>query len=353
MHTRMLRFFTSLFFVLFVLQVLNAQSNADCAKAKEICKKQTYHIDKTGGEGDDPNEANFVACFMNGENFGQAEENSTWIKFEVEKSGSLTFTITPHREDDDIDFVVYRLPANGDCRQKQIVRCMAAGDSEASARTSPCMGPTGLRDGERDTSEDAGCADPGDNTWLAPLKVEKGEKYVILVSNVSSRGPGFSISFGGSAKLPCDEDPAKKPEAGIKPKPKPKPTPAPEVVAEKPNPKPESIGGREVVMKGNMNIKSRAISLKIQDSQVEDGDVVSVYVNDKKELGNIYLTNKQQEFLITLPAGSEHYLTLYADDFGKAEPSTAKLIINDGVREQTIDLVAERKKQQSVKIIVE
>lgn len=354
MHTRMLRFFTSLFFVLFVLQVLNAQSNADCAKAKEICKKQTYHIDKTGGEGDDPNEANFVACFMNGENFGQAEENSTWIKFEVEKSGSLTFTITPHREDDDIDFVVYRLPANGDCRQKQIVRCMAAGDSEASARTSPCMGPTGLRDGERDTSEDAGCADPGDNTWLAPLKVEKGEKYVILVSNVSSRGPGFSISFGGSAKLPCDEDPAKKPEAGIKPKPKPTPTP-PVATTEKPseNAKPESIGGRDVELKESLKVKAHTIKLKIWDSQVEDGDVISIYLNDKKVVDNLYLRSKQQEFEIELPPGSEHYLTVYAEDFGKAEPNTARVLINDGVREQTIDLVAERKKQQSVKIIVE
>lgn len=348
----MLRLFTLFFPVLFVLPVLNAQSNADCAKAKDICKKQTYHFDKTGGEGDDPNEANFVACFMNGENFGQAEENSTWIKFEVEKGGSLAFTITPHHEDDDIDFVVYRLPANGDCRQKQIVRCMAAGDSEANSRTSPCMGPTGLRDGERDTSEDAGCADPGDNTWLAPLKVEKGEKYVILVSNVSSRGPGFSISFGGSAKLPCDEEPPKKQPVPEKPKTKPASQPTAEV-AEKQTAQPESIGGRDVVLKESLKVKARTIKLKIWDSQVEDGDVISIYLDDKKVVDNLYLRSKQQEFEIELPSGSEHYLTVYAEDFGKAEPNTARVLINDGVREQIIDLVAERKKQQSVKIIVE
>lgn len=345
----------SLFFLLVLAQpLLLAQSNADCSAAKEICKKQTYKIDKTGGEGEDPAEANFVACFMNGENFGQAEENSTWIRFEIEKSGSLTFVITPYREDDDLDFVVYRLPANGDCKQKQIVRCMAAGDSDTNATVSPCMGKTGLRDGEADTSEDAGCADPGDNTWLAPLRVEKGEKYVILVSNVSSRGPGFSISFGGSARLPCDEEPPKKPPVvGGKPN---KPRPANSVqppVAEKPAAKPESIGGRDVVLKESLTVKARTIWLKIWDSQVEDGDVISIYLDDKKVVDNLFLRSKQQEFEIELPPGSEHYLTVYAEDFGKAEPNTARVLIFDGVREQTIDLVAERKKQQSVKIILE
>ncbi|MFN0015790.1 MAG: hypothetical protein ACKVU2_14700 [Saprospiraceae bacterium] len=338
--------------------ILLAQSNADCWAAKEICKKQTYHIDKTGGEGEDPNEANFVACFMNGENYGQAEENSTWIRFEIEKSGSLTFFITPHKEDDDLDFVVYRLPASGDCKQKQIVRCMAAGDSENNFRVSPCMGKTGLREGESDASEDAGCADAGDNTWLAPLKVEKGEKYVILVSNVSSRGPGFSISFGGSAKLPCDEDPPKKTPVVDKPKPRPT-NPTRTSVAEKPQvtekpiAKPESIGGRDVVLKESLTVKARTIKLKIWDSQVEDGDVISIYLGDKKVVDNLYLRSKQQEFEIELPPGTEHYLTVYAEDFGKAEPNTARVLISDGVREQTIDLVAERKKQQSVKIILE
>lgn len=342
-----LAIFIALFFT--TQTIAPAQNYADCVTAKEICKKQTYHIDKTKGEGDDTREADYVACFMNGENFGQAEENATWIKFEIEKSGSLAFIITPHKEEDDLDFVVYRLPANGDCKQKQIVRCMAAGDSETNARTSPCMGQTGLRDGERDTSEDAGCADPGDNAWLAPLKVEKGEQYVILVSNVTSSGPGFSINFSGTAKLPCDTDPARKPPAD-KPKPKPTPVQAPPVAAQT---KPETIGGRDVVLKESLKVKTRTIKLKIWDSQVEDGDIVSVYLDDKKVIDNHYLRTQPQEFEIELPPGNEHYITVYAEDFGKAEPNTARLLISDGTREQIIDLVAERKKQQSVKIILE
>jgi hypothetical protein len=44
---------------------------------------------------------------------------------------------------------------------------------------------------------------------------------------------------------------------------------------------------------------------------------------------------------------------VYADDFGKSEPNTARVLIFDGTREQEIDLVAERKKQQSIKIITD
>ena len=335
---------------LFALYGLKAQASADCSSSMEICKKQVYHIDKLDGEGADNHEADFIACFMNGENFGQAEENSCWIKFDIEQSGSLTFAITPHRLDDDIDFVVFKLPPNGDCSQKQIVRCMAAGDSRGNALTSPCMGETGLRDGENDASEDAGCSDPGDNTWLAPLRVIKGEKYVLLVSNVSSRGPGFSIRFGGSAKLPCDEYPKPKPPAD-KPKP-PKLKPAPEPVVQK-QVQPETIGGRSVELGETVKVKTRTIKIKIWDSQVEDGDIVSVFLNDTKVIDHLYLRSEPQEFEIQLPPGREHYLTVYADDFGKSEPNTARVLIYDGNREQVIDLVAERKKQQTIKIIAE
>lgn len=344
-------------FLIFYLTVclpaaLLGQANADCWKAKEICKKQVYHIDQAGGEGDSNQEADFTSCFMNGDNFGQAEENSTWIRFEIKKSGSLSFAITPHRLDDDIDFVVFKLPPDGDCRYKQIVRCMAAGDLADNALSSPCMGETGLREGETDSSEDAGCADPGDNTWLAPLRVVAGEKYVILVSNVSTRGPGFSIRFSGTAMLPCDEE--KKPVATAPPvkktpPPPPPPTPKPAPVAAPP----AQIGGRDVEVNETIKVKSRKVKIKIWDSQVEDGDIISIYLDDKKVLDHQYLRTKPYEFEIELPPGNEHYLTVFADDFGKAEPNTAMVIINDGVHEQTIDMVAGRKKQESVKIITE
>ena len=358
-----MRNFTLLPILLLTLNFLHAQSNGDCVSAMEICKKKMYNIAETGGEGRDRTEADMIACFMNGTNYGQAEENCTWIKFEIEKSGSLTFVITPHKGDNDIDFVVFKLPPNGDCRFKQIVRCMASGASQYDHITSPCMGATGLREGETDSSEDAGCSDNGDNTWLAPMRVEKGEKYVILISNVTEPGPGFNISFGGSCKLPCDDekpkpDIAEKPKkektkTETPPKPKEETKKGPDVAA-KPIPvKPDTIGGREVEVSEVVKVKTRTIKIKIWDSQLEDGDVVSIFLNDKKVVDKLSLRIKPTEYTFELPPGNEHYLTVYADNFGRSEPNTARVIINDGTREQVIDLVAGRKKQESVKIVTE
>jgi hypothetical protein len=331
---------------------ISAQRNADCRTALEVCEKKSHNIARAGGEGMDRMEADLISCFMGSENQGQAEENSTWIRFEIEESGTLTFTLTPHQPDDDLDFVVYRL-LDGTCNNKKIVRCNAAGDPRSAAGVSPCLGETGLRAGEKDSSVDAGCNDPNDNAWLAPLQVVKGEKYMLLVSNVSSEGPGFSLRFGGTAMLPCDKK-------------KPKPTPPPKktepvappkkpvvVAAPAPGPKPETIGGRAVEVGDELKVKNRKIKLKLWDSQVEDGDVISVYLGEKKVIDHLYLRLKPQEFELELPVGKEFYLTVFADDFGKAEPNTAMISIFDGTREQTIDLVAGRKKQESVKITVE
>lgn len=339
-------------FLLFTT-LLAAQGHADCATAMEICEKKAYHIDNAGGEGRDRTEADMMTCFLNSENAGQAEENSTWIKFEVAKSGQMTFAITPHRLTDDIDWVVYRLSASGDCASKKVVRCMAAGDGEAMGLSSPCMGETGLKWGETDDSENAGCSDPDDNAWLAPLKVTKGEKYLLLVSNVTSKGPGFSIRFGGTAMLPCDKEKEKeqkqtKPEVLAKgPKPAKKEVESPKSVP------PPTIGGRVVEVGDELKVKSRTIKIKVWDSQVEDGDIISIYLGEVKVIDRVYLRLKPQEFNIKLPAGKEYYLTVYADDFGKAEPNSAKVSINDGVSEQIIDLVAGRSKQESVKLTLE
>ncbi len=325
------------------------QLNADCVTAKEICEKKSYNISHASGEGKDRQEADLISCFMGSENQGQAEENSTWIKFKIEESGSLMFTITPNKYNDDIDFVVYRL-LDGTCNNKKIVRCNAAGDPMSAAGVSPCLGPTGLREGETDSSVDAGCFDTGDNAWLAPLQVAKGEVYMLLVSNVTSKGPGFTIEFKGTALLPCDKK--KKPEKPAATAAKPKPT-APKPVVVAPTPKPDFIGGRAVEVGDEVKVKNRKIKLKLWDSQVEDGDIISVYIGENKVIDHLYLRLKPQEFDIELPPGKEYYLTVYADDFGKAEPNTAMVSIFDGVKEQIIDLVSSRKKQESVKIILE
>lgn len=347
-------------FIQLLSQPLQAQYG-DCSSAKDICKKEPIRISSPYGEGKDRQEADFMHCFMNGDNFGQAEENSSWIKFEVKESGTFAFTITPDNPSDDIDFVVFRIPG-GDCKRKEVVRCMASGDMPGNFPGSRCLGKTGLRAGELDSSADAGCTDKDDNTWLAPLKTSKGEQYVILVSNVT--GPrGFSISFSGTAKLPCEEEKpiakAEKKQEKKQDKKVVKENPQPPVIAstekkEIVSEKPKEINGRELELSETVKVKARTLKVKIWDSQIEDGDIISIYIGDKKVLDHYNLKTAPKEFEFELPAGAnEHFLTVYSDDFGRSEPNTAALLINDGSKEYRIDMVSGRKKQDTLKIVTE
>lgn len=172
-----------------------AQTYGDCSTAFKAVTQDSLHFSGTSGIGKE-GDASFVACFMDKDERGEAEHNSTWLRFEIEIDGTLTFVIMPDDLTDDYDFVLFKLPKNGECNLKQIVRCMAS-RSEGD-RTSPCAGETGLRDGESDVSEDGDCEDEEDNAWLAPAKVTAGEQYVLLVSNVTTAYQGFSIRFKGS-----------------------------------------------------------------------------------------------------------------------------------------------------------
>jgi hypothetical protein len=333
----------------------------DCATAKEICNKDRIRFTPRG-PGSSNREADLVICFMSGTSKGQAEINSAWIKFEIKESGTFLFTATPDVASDDLDFVVFRLQNNGDCKTKQVVRCMASGETQGMP-SERCMGATGLRSNERESSEDSGCNDPDDNAWLAPLRVSKGEHYAIMISNMTAPR-SFSVSFSGTAQLFCEkeekpiakkEEPKKKEEKSkpkTEPKPEPKPT-APVAEAPKKNDPPKAINGREVEVGEVVKVKNRTIKVKVWDSQVEDGDVISIYIGEEKVLDHYRLTKAPKEFVFNLPAtGSEHYLTVYADDFGQKAPNTATLIIDDGNNNpQQINLSSDRKKQESVKII--
>lgn len=184
----------------FLPLALGAQTHADCASALEICNKQTLHL-AAAGAGNDPTELNNATCFLNGVPVG-VESNSVWIRFTAAQGGSLWFIIRPDTPSIDLDFVVFRLPA-GDCANKELLRCMAAGDFQFP---SSCMGPTGLLPGQTDISEDAGCTDPDDDNFLAPLELQAGETCVLAINNFTSVLDSFTVEFCGSALLGCETE---------------------------------------------------------------------------------------------------------------------------------------------------
>ncbi|MCB0528998.1 MAG: gliding motility-associated C-terminal domain-containing protein [Saprospiraceae bacterium] len=173
---------------------------SDCPQSSILCDKSPFVVQSVTGAGTDNLEMEDATCFFNGVP-GIKESNSTWFVWTCSQSGTLEFTLTPLNGPDDLDFVVYRLPNGiGNCQGKEILRCMASGQSQG-VNSAACLGPTGLRAGDPDISEDAGCSDPGDDAWLKPLDMIAGETYALVVNNFSLSGNGFSVEFGGTGEF--------------------------------------------------------------------------------------------------------------------------------------------------------
>ncbi|MBK6995819.1 MAG: hypothetical protein IPH31_13135 [Lewinellaceae bacterium] len=176
------------------------EPTSDCPTASILCDKSPFVVQYVTGAGSNNSEMQDAPCFNNGVP-GIFESNSTWFVFTCAESGTLTMTLTPLNGPDDLDFIIYRLPNGiGNCNGKVVERCMASGQSQ-NVNSVACLGPTGMRNGDPDTSEDAGCSEPGDDAWLKPLDMIQGETYALAVNNFSATGNGFSIEFGGSGEF--------------------------------------------------------------------------------------------------------------------------------------------------------
>ncbi len=175
---------------------------ADCGNAVVLCDKSPFKIENLSTAGRNTNEVD-GACI-------QQEFASSWYTWTCDESGTLTFELTPNNNEisqitDDLDFAIYELP-NGvnDCSDKILIRCMASGaNTNADGSVAPlsewasCNGPTGLRVGEDDFTEDPGCL-LSSNNYISPLQMQAGKSYGLVINNFSRSGLGFEIEFGGT-----------------------------------------------------------------------------------------------------------------------------------------------------------
>lgn len=159
-----------------------AEPGNDFVTASILCDKSQFTVQTIEGGGEDNDEANGTCLDV----FGVSESSSSWFAWTAKTSGPLTFTLTPLRESDDIDFVVYELP-NGveDKTDKIALRCVATS----------CPGPTGLNKESTDLEEDFNCESDEDG-FARYIDMEEGKSYGILINNFSDTGNGISIEFG-------------------------------------------------------------------------------------------------------------------------------------------------------------
>jgi outer membrane protein OmpA-like peptidoglycan-associated protein/DNA-directed RNA polymerase subunit N (RpoN/RPB10) len=170
--------------------------SSDCATAVVLCDKSPFTVPSVTGAGLNRFEFSRGLCVPE-------ESQSAWYKWTCESSGPLTFTLSPINPSDDLDFVLFWLP-NGvsDCSMKVPIRCMASGEnvSDSYANWKRCTGSTGLRSKSSDIIEEQGCQEFDDN-FLAPLQMEAGKSYALVVNNYHNTGNGFSVEFGGTGSF--------------------------------------------------------------------------------------------------------------------------------------------------------
>ena len=173
--------------------------SSDCPSSVILCDKSPFVVEQLVGTGLTADVLPESAC--NSSTCRWAESNSSWYTWTVEEAGTLSFTLTPLKEDDDLDFALYELPFGvGDCSELIELRCMLSGENVGApfSEWEPCTGPTGLSLSDGDAGETCGCQ-AGNNNFVSAVNLEQGKAYGLLVNNFSESGNGFSIEFGGSS----------------------------------------------------------------------------------------------------------------------------------------------------------
>jgi hypothetical protein len=177
---------------------ITRSANVDCENATLICNNASFTGNASGVGTQELNSSN-RGCLIDN------ERQSAWYYLSIDQAGTLEMTITPSGNAD-YDFAIWGPFTSANIGNN----CPPlTGPIRCSYASPPCINPcfpfccgrtylTGLGNGATDFSEGAG----GD-AWVAPLNVNSGEFYILLIDNFSISSIGYTVSWGGSATLGC------------------------------------------------------------------------------------------------------------------------------------------------------
>lgn len=190
-----------LIFLALISRNVKAQASTihDCIGAIPICQ-EVYTEDfvaKTAGN--NTKEINpEITCTAE-------EASSIWYVFTVNQTGDFGFVLTPNNLSDDYDWVLFNITNEG-CEQLYtnadlIVSCNAAGSG--LDWESHCNGRTGMVGQNTFDFQKGGCwtqpCNPiqnGCSSFNALKRVQKGNTYVLMISNWTESNFGYTIDFG-------------------------------------------------------------------------------------------------------------------------------------------------------------
>ncbi len=108
----------------------------------------------------------------------------------------------------------------------------------------------------------------------------------------------------------------------------------------------------EETPKNAVKVKSKTVTVKIWDDQQEDGDIVSVFLNDARIKNEISVKKSEHIFTIELKEGVNTF-KLLAHNEGKNPPNTAAILIDDGNEEYKRVLSSKKDEFAELKIVLE
>jgi len=108
--------------------------------------------------------------------------------------------------------------------------------------------------------------------------------------------------------------------------------------------------GRRDIRIGTLVVHDEKLMLELWDEQVEDGDIISLYVNDTKTISNVKVGKRVKRFTINLQPGHNRIL-FFAENLGLIAPNTAALRINSGDVEKALHLSTDLQQNNLIEVM--
>ena len=107
---------------------------------------------------------------------------------------------------------------------------------------------------------------------------------------------------------------------------------------------------RKIRVNKTIRVQKKKVIIKVWDQNIEDGDVISLYLNGEKVLKDYKLLNKKYKIKTHLKKGLNLFI-LHAESLGNQPPNTAAVSIIDGNKSHNLILKSNMKKSAALEII--
>lgn len=115
---------------------------------------------------------------------------------------------------------------------------------------------------------------------------------------------------------------------------------------------PDTLVDRKITPGRVKFLYSNEITIKVWDSEYEDGDTISLYLNGQWILQEYALRNKKKTIKITLDPNGDNYFVLHAHNEGTRPTNTAAIAIYDGKLEHKIALSSDKRRSDMINLKV-